>query len=149
MLCFSVNIIVKLLTLKKHLSHGVVSCIVFRPNRPGTRRFGLLLQACRPPSSFCHLMRLRDFIDFISVKRGREDRRRDSSAVVNSCSQRLIPLSQLEASDRGAIAYSTFCQRRGVAIALICGSADPRIRKLISVNISTMIRDRDILSKED
>ena len=91
-------------------------------------------------------MRLSDFIDFISVEREREDR--VVGRVVNTYSRRRIPLSQLEASDRGAIAYCSVCQRRWVAIALIYGSADPRIRKLISVNISKTVQDRDILSME-
>ena len=63
-----------------------------------------------PPSSFCHPMRLNDLIDFISVERERENRRRPLSTVAHDDA---FFLSQLEASDRGAIAYCTFCQRRG------------------------------------
>ena len=80
-----------------------------------------------PPPSDCP--RLSDFIDFISVKRGR------LSIVINSCSRRRIPLSHLVASDRLRDAYYTFRQRRRVAIASIFGSANPRIRKLMRPNV--------------
>ena len=61
----------------------------------------------RPPSGFCDPMRLSDFIDFISVERERED---DDV----SCSLKLtIPLSQLEATDGGAVVCNSVCQRRG------------------------------------
>jgi len=98
-------------------------------------RFGLLLQARRSPAGFCHPMHLSDFIDFISVEREREDR--VVVGVVNTCSRRRIPLSQLEDSDRGAIDVGG---RNRINL---------RIRKLISVNISKTVQDRDILSMED
>ena len=47
------------------------------------------------PVSVTDCPRLSDFIDFISVKRGRP-----SSTVINSCSRRRIPLSQLGTSHR-------------------------------------------------
>jgi len=71
-------------------------------------RFGVLLWARRspPPSGFCDPMRLSAFIDFISVEREREDRRELLTTTT-------IPLSQLEATDRGAVVCNSVCQRWG------------------------------------
>ena len=68
---------------------------------------GLPVASGRPPpsSGFCHPMRLSDFIDFISVEREREDRRELFTTTT-------IPLSQLEATNGGAIVYCSVCQRR-------------------------------------
>ena len=88
----------------------------------------VFLQAGHP--SVRPVLRL-DFLDFISVERVKEKTRRELLTTIG--------LSHLEATD-GQLNV-------GAAIA-ICRSADPRIRKLISVNISKTVQDRDILSME-
>ena len=82
--------------------------------------------AGRPAAAagFCHPMRLSDFIDFISVQREREDRRR------TRCQHLLTTthcLSQLEASDRGTMSANVGGRNR---INLrIRESANPQINK--------------------
>ena len=69
-------------------------------------------------------MRLGDFIDFISVEREREDRRELLTTAT-------IPLSQLEATDGGAVVCNNVCHLggRNRFNLPIRGSANPQINK--------------------
>ena len=49
--------------------------MIIRPSRPVTGTIWRIVMGVRRPAGFCHLMRLSDFIDFISVEREREDGR--------------------------------------------------------------------------